>query len=1351
MTAEDELAELQAAFEEYKESSAAIEEDLEQEVNKLEKENVRIAHKLEVAEQAVEAATRKGEQARELASRQIMTLEKQVQAMEVSMKVMSEDRRRMEQEKDDVERVHRQLQAQCEDQCEAFENLAESEAMIRTSMEDLELRFHRATVEHMSILTKLKAAFKALYAQLKRLKQTPAVEMPGATPEEQASMDAESSAENQDRMSVVQAEETVQEELNKQLQDQLASAYAQLDQAQRRAKELELELQRERKISTSTINGDGSRSSGPVENGDEKSVTQKPITNMTEGYLHKRGDGALSTWKRQLYKINSENHTLEFFFIQSSKVTTKRIKLGDIPLTGAQICAATKDDKPNVFCIQPRFSKKTFYLQAPNSAERDGWVHSLQQESDAQAKQIADSVRQDWVELSFDQTNFEAVYCVVSKTELQLFHSESDDRAFKRYELDDTVEIQRLPKVASQRPALILKFGPVKEEMCIGFNSAEKRDTWHSLVRGLCSPQNQREESENESTHNAEEQESAEFPFCGPLALMDPNTKQWEQHWFQLSADTNFLNYYADQRSASNNSEPLGRLALVGSVHNVTSTAIVSNYPAGAFPGHEHIFGLTPPFSSSTRLIQCLSEEHLFQWMDGLVTLLDSKTARDPYSAKEGYLYKQGVKATSKWRKKYVVLGLPDLKYYKAGRQTRAVILTLTPESQVILRHPVKKFVYTFTVQEGPGTREYLWGSKSQAEGEAWVSAIQACITKLRQRQPNPTNFNLSKLRNVRPRDASKEPTNRLSKRDVSPAPASVRVRQSSDSLKKTGSLRKNAEEQQQPEAGGEAAKQPTHRKLTSYPSSSLTEPLTPPDNGTMSLPLGLGPRNSHTSGSSFNFMSQDSQGIFTARRGVLRVLKTSLFSRQERWVPMVFELQANDRVLNYYDEGSTKTVPCSVAGCTNEPFARFDGLCAHHHRTKELGRASKEETPTKKKAFIWNLVGAQIDAHISNQYPGHEFTFGLTGTGGPALVVAAQDEKERSEWLGLLRARIYARFMFKNSSHEGLLAQHVNGEWKEKYYVVRNSCLECYNRTDHKRAWSHALTKVTKVRAADLAQVTGKPSPTGLARSMSNVGRSATLRPSSGGLRPSTSFFGRNAEISSDPKLLVCENNNDRIIHPKGVLIVDLGSEKLTFGAETPSDRDLWIAALDACVKEALADDDDFVISSITTITTIGVEEDDNKRLRLPTVVSPSRRTKSLGDFSSQVQISVSSVPPPPPVEEEPEELPAHLTWWANRAAAKTSSPSSKASSPPSSVTSSPSSSFTFPPPECPPPDCPPPDYPPDSPPPPTPSSPPARPSVTNTNGPLSPAKTKGFNKPAPTKNPPPPPLRVKSLNAPT
>lgn len=63
----------------------------------------------------------------------------------------------------------------------------------------------------------------------------------------------------------MQAEETVQEELNKQLQDQLASAYAQLDQAQRRNKELEVELQRvelqrERKVSTST-NSNGSRPS----------------------------------------------------------------------------------------------------------------------------------------------------------------------------------------------------------------------------------------------------------------------------------------------------------------------------------------------------------------------------------------------------------------------------------------------------------------------------------------------------------------------------------------------------------------------------------------------------------------------------------------------------------------------------------------------------------------------------------------------------------------------------------------------------------------------------------------------------------------------------------------------------------------------------------------------------------------------------------------------------------------------------------------------------------------------------------------------------------------------------------
>lgn len=1367
---EEELAELRAVYEEFKESSAAIEEDLEQEVAKLEKENARSAHKLQLAEQAMENATRKAEQARELANRQVLTLEKQIQAMEVSLKAMTEDRRRMEQEKDDVERLHRQLQAQTEDQAESFEELVEREAMLRVGMEDLELKFHRTTLEHMTLMTKLKAAFKMLYAQLKRLKQTPIAQMPDATPEEQASMEAEIGLQLPDRSSI-QNEEAVQAELNAKLQEQLASALAQLDQSQRRVKELEFEVQRERKLTQQP--DDSPRSAVGAGTSMDTSGEEKPIKSISEGYLYKRGDGALSTWKRQLYKINNENHSLEFFFLQVSKVTTKRIKLGDIPLSGAQIAFAQKDDKPNVFCIQPRFSKKTFYLQAPNSAEREAWVNSLQLETDAAAMSIAGSVRQDWVEISYDQISFEPMYCVVSKNELQLFRAEDDDKPSKRFELDETVEIQRLPKMASQRPALSLKFGAAVsvEHVYLGFNSAEKRDTWQELVSKISNNENVREDSLDQSNPN-DDQEGAEFPFCGLLNLFDPNAKRWDPFWFQLSEDTNFLDYFPDQKSASSDEQRLGRLALLGSVQNVTSTAIVSNFPAGAYIEHEHIFGLTPPFTSMTRLLQCSSEENLFQWMDGLVTLLDSKVARDPYSTKEGYLYKQGVKATSKWRKKYIVLGLPDLKYYKAGRHTRAVILTLTPESQIILRHPVKKFVYTFTLQESPGSREFLWGSKSQAEGEAWVSTLQACITKLRLRQPNPTTFNIPKLRGSRTRDPSKDPTSRATReispnvrvRDVSPSPA-IHTRKSSGDWGIIGSggsntqpklvprrvMRKNTNpdsidprisassnvdlqdeadmfRQQSQKSAAYAFSIAQTRRLTGPPSAT-SSPITP--NATisalaaanalanspsspasaLSAPLPLSPSDSNSSNaatqtevtthlsittptssthsvippastSTFNFVPRESanfssfppvssassssvQPLSTARRAVLHVLKTSLFSRNERWAPMVFELQANDRVLNYYEQGSTKPVQCSVAGCTDEPFTRFDGLCAHHHRIK--GRMG-EDSPShqKKKSFTWNLVGAQIEAHVTNQYPGHEFTFGLTGTGGPALVVATHDEKERAEWLSLLRARIYARFMFQSSSYEGLMGQlGASGEWKEKYYVVRLGCLECYNRTDHKRAWSHKMTGITKVRAEDLAVATGKVgSVAGLARSMSNVGRNGTLRSSASFLKgPSNKNTGHLVDflaasnVQASEGRVVCENNSDRCIHPKGVFVVDFGSEKLVLGAESPAERDLWIAALDACVKEAKADaEDDDILNS---------EDDESKHSQQRRISGSPRRTQSLGgrENSTRVQISVSqntppTTPTPAPVAGGSEDVPSHMSWWANNRAGKIGTP---------------------------------------------------------------------------------------------
>lgn len=193
------------------------------------------------------------------------------------------------------------------------------------------------------------------------------------------------------------------------------------------------------------------------------------------------------------------------------------------------------------------------------------------------------------------------------------------------------------------------------------------------------------------------------------------------------------------------------------------------------------------------------------------------------------------------------------------------------------------------------------------------MSAIQACITKLRQRQPNPTSFNLNKVRGVRPRDVSR------AKRDVSPAPPD-HVRQGSDSSSRKNGTRHTDELLIE----SENTAKPTPRKLTASPSSlpGMGSLSPPSDGGSASLPLGLGPRNSPTSGSAFNFISQDTQAISTAKRGVLRVLKTSLFSRQDRsacvctecacrivklpccrWVTMVFELQANDRILSYYDQ----------------------------------------------------------------------------------------------------------------------------------------------------------------------------------------------------------------------------------------------------------------------------------------------------------------------------------------------------------------------------------------------------------------------------------------------------------------
>jgi len=207
-------------------------------------------------------------------------------------------------------------------------------------------------------------------------------------------------------------------------------------------------------------------------------------------------------------------------------------------------------------------------------------------------------------------------------------------------------------------------------------------------------------------------------------------------------------------------------------------------------------------------------------------------------------------------------------------------------------------------------------------------------------------------------------------------------------------------------------------------------------------------------------------------------------------------------------------------------------------------------------------------------------------------------------------------------------------------------------------------MTKITKVRAEDWAPAGTKPA-LGLARSMSNVGRNSTLR-------SSASFFGGSSKTpgnlvdflaasnaqASDGKT-TCENNSDRLIHPKGVFIVDLGSEKLVLGAESSAERDLWIAALDACVKEAQADADDY--DPVTD------NDDDESKSSHP------RRTQSLGgrEMPAKVQISVSQNSATPAVPGS-DELPSHLTWWANRGGGRTgplsSTPPSASFPPPSS-----------------------------------------------------------------------------------
>lgn len=190
-------------------------------------------------------------------------------------------------------------------------------------------------------------------------------------------------------------------------------------------------------------------------------------------------------------------------------------------------------------------------------------------------------------------------------------------------------------------------------------------------------------------------------PLNGRLKLLDEAKEFWEEYHFEVAADTNFLDFYAEpgvtcwpfsfgvcmcvclcsfvckfmpsslfcsiyfisllsllflsrSRSLSlssswltqtpscvfsytiffwlltstlvqgTNGPPSGTIPLLSARQDGTSTAIISSYPPGAYVGHDYVFGITPPFSNLTWLLDAGSRQLLVKWMDGLVKDLSS-------------------------------------------------------------------------------------------------------------------------------------------------------------------------------------------------------------------------------------------------------------------------------------------------------------------------------------------------------------------------------------------------------------------------------------------------------------------------------------------------------------------------------------------------------------------------------------------------------------------------------------------------------------------------------------------------------------------------------------------------------
>lgn len=1113
------LEQLQASFEEFKASSAAVEEDLEYEISSFEKLLAQKELELAHTKQALANAQAKIDQSRDQFKRQTLSLEKQVDAFELSTKRLTEERRKLEQQKDDLERTNRVLQTQCEEQSEMCELLLEKEAVTRLGLEDLEVNFHRAKLEHESSVIKLKAAFKLLYAQVVKLGQSPAIQLPDATTEELAEMDAERpGAEVITREAREGAfRKFVEVVTTRRLQDQLASTLVQLEQAKRRIGELELE-----------VNESPRGSESLPELTEEKT--------LREGFLTKRGEGTLASWKRQLFRINNDTHALEYYFVQVRKGNTKRIKLGEIPLPQASITVAQKEGShDNLFHLKPRNSKRTYVLQAASSEERNLWLSALSPEMLLIPKVNPESIAEAQFRIDQKGGKGASCFCILLKHEMQLFHHQGDEKPFKVYSLKDC-QMAYLP---SEKNLLAFDYGAglKVKHVILDCGTAEKLGEWTSHLENLIAQQ-------RDGYKEPAEVEIAEVdltvPLKGPLRLMQKD--KWEEYFFAVSSDTNFLDFFPNAGASGGN--PVGTIPLLSTRQDGTSTAIISSYPSEAYG--EHVFGITPPFSSVTWLLEASSKQVLVNWMDGLVTLLDGKVARDPFSAKEGYLYK-AVKDSTQWGKKYVMLDPPDVKYYKAGRHTNATVLTLTHDSQILLRPPSKRFPVVFSLSEGPGSREFLWGSRDQLEGETWVSALQAVITKCRNKNNNnsypnaatpakplaplraPTEDGKNFPRQVTPRSAKRRTNSLFS------TPTRTRLESSHKDVQTekiataavefAAIVRQKTEGRPPPPASSPSPQPPGPPPLSpqpgaSFPSPTLSSRRFPPSLPPLSPSLApmsplppLSPLSSSlpTSMSSLKFSFNFHQ---PRKSGTLQVLKTSLFSTA-RWTLMTFELSHNGRVLTYSEaeketasqEGADR---CPVAGCSRTPFERFGGLCAHHRKSTK-----------KKPPSLWYLVGAEVEVHTLGHYPGHAFTFSLSGPGGPPMVIEAPSSQERAEWAQLLtESGLLKRFIYPDSIIEGRLGQLCDGAWKEKYYVVRQGRFECYHRSNQKRAWEVPLKATTQVRAEELTQ-----------------GKACT--------------------------------NADRTVEAVFVIIQG-GKEQIVLGVFPGDSRDAWIDALQSCIAHA-------------------------------------------------------------------------------------------------------------------------------------------------------------------------------------